>query len=261
MINGPPNVYVDLSALLDLRLGVLNLVCPEFATEYTLNGAYYARTVDEFDDSELKLPGGPYGKLDQATFKQLSQKLGIAEIAKNSLITKISLLASQLALGHLKNLVSLGLEAKIKIQYNVYPLELNSAEIAGVLASVTSLTDPSFEVELINLSPEEFSFALAKENYFAVIMYDYVDWVNRWDIQIREKPAVSTCLYVPKMFLGDLSSPTTQDALERLKTANSSTDPFEMSSKALSVFIPIQYEPMAAFCAALPNNPFSINTA
>jgi hypothetical protein len=261
VINGPPNVYVDLSALLDLRLGILNRVCPAFATEYTLNGAYYNRTADEFDDTGLSLPGGPYGKLDQKTFKELGQKLGTAGAAQGALITKVSLLASQLALGHLKNLVSLGLEAKIKIQYNIFPLKLSQAEMAGILASVTSLTDPSFEVELINLGPDEFTFERAKEAYFAVIMYDYVDWVNRWDIQLRQKPATKTCLYVPKLFLGDLSSPKTQETLERETSRNSPEYPFEVTSKALYAFIPIQFVPVSAFCAALPNNPFTTKPA
>lgn len=260
MKNQPNNLYVDLKATLDLRLGLLNLISPEFASHCTKNGSYFRRERDEFSSNDLNSEGVTFGSIEAGLFASLMQKVSVKDTSKNALLTKVPVLATALAGAHFRNRVKLGQPTRVRIHYNLHPLVLTEDERKAIETRLKEVTPPEFEVSAINLPPEQLTLDYCKETYFAMVMYEYVDWVNVNDIKIREKPMRDTCLYVPRLFMGNQDKKTVDELLEKKKQLGIKEDIFDLTARAITPFVPIQFVPVSAFCAAVPENPFSFSS-
>lgn len=252
------NIYVDLDSLFDLRLGLLNLINVDFAVSVTKSATYFNRLNDSFYSNETVDKDRTFGRLDQNLFKQLYSSFDKKKLVENSFYTKIPIFVMDLAKSHLANLVKQGIDSSIEIHYNIYPLVIKEENRLVIEESLYKLTESKFKIKVISLDFNNTSVADIIKEYFAIIKYDYVDWFNSKEKEIKQTAIVDSCLYVPRLFMGDIESEQTKQAFEEYTRLGGREDSFSLMSKAMSAFFPIQFVPVSAFSIGLPTNPFKL---
>jgi hypothetical protein len=229
-------IYVSIDTLLDLRLGTLIQISPDFAAILTSKKNYYTRKNDVFQIGD--------SKLQKEIFDNLYNKK-LNEIYKKSPCTKIHLFLLDL-IKALSNLCSnLSINVSDEIDLNFYPINISKKEqiiICKILEEklFNSIKVNPIYIELNNLTPE-----LVLEDYSCLVMYNYVEWINseKNKKSIANKKLKDIMLYCPMLY-------NTEDIpIEEIKKlTNKNLDPFDLQQGLVSSFIKIIYIPICVFC-------------
>lgn len=234
-------VYVSLDCLLDTRLGALSLINSDFCYEVTTAKSYFMREEDSFKTKKM-------GQLSKGVFKEIIRTKK-QEIVRNSLKTKMHGFIRELCTKLFFEAMSTPFHSGVEIDVNVYPYEFNESEARALIESLVICLGKEFSINLISKTHKQLDVAQVRENYRCVIMYEYHEWINLYDTEIKKKPLRDTGFYVPRLYFGQLPSG------EELKTfAENNTDPFSFSQQILAPLVLIQYLPIALFCADSPAN-------
>ena len=247
-------LYVDLDAVVDLRLGVLNLVSPPFAFDQTTHPEYFQREEDAFSSTRINpATNEPFGGLPRPLFKSVLVQCR-DKVLTASLRTKINKFVRQLCAAHLANVIRSGQEIRIIIEVNIHPFVMTpEAQIELTQTLQTDFFGLHFQVALIDISPQDLNLDVVRDNFFGLVRYEFFDWLNLHDTALRKKPIRDTCLYVPRLYAG--GKPTDAESLSLLaEFKKRKMDPMEKISQALANFVPIQFLPIAFFCADVPAN-------
>ena len=237
----PTKVYLSADALFDLRLGTLLTISQEFALEVTTNPKYYVRTSDVFSTEK-------FGELDRSIYESVFSTYK-EEVLKNSVVTKILSFVMGLILELVKQKDRLGIKNGIDLEVNTYPFVFTDQEAADLIRLIISRIGKVVSISIIYKEPEELTTEYVASNYLAVIMYKYHDWFNLHNDSVKKRALQNVAFYLPRVNF--LSEFTKED---KEKLAKHKTDPFELFSKAMKYFAPIQFAPIGLFSADLPGN-------
>lgn len=234
-------ILVSLDSLLDTRLGTLLKVSPEFAFNITNSENYYKREQDLFEDEK-------FGLLSKDNYSKLNDSFK-EEILKNSFKTKIYSFLFELCNSLIMKAISTPHACGAQIVINIYPYELNNLEVATLVRAVSLSLNEQFEVTAVNISNENLTCEHVKENYSALIMYSYGDWLNLHSRKMQTKILKEVVLYAPKI---NFVRPLNEDEIKLFQDNNS--DPYELTSMLICEFINLQFLPIKVFCADTPLN-------
>lgn len=230
-------IYVSIESLLDLRLGTLIQINPDFAALVTSKKSYYTRKNDIFTLGN--------NKLEKNIFNAIYDKK-INEIYKKSPVTKIHLFILDIikALGNF--CVNLSILPSSELDLNFYPLNINAKEQIIICKILQNKLHNCIKVNPIYLSNDNLNPEFVLENYSALVMYNYVEWLNnkKFNKSISNKKLADIMLYVP-MIYGDENIP--EEEIKQLK--DKKIDSFELFQGIVSPFIKIIYIPVNLFCA------------
>lgn len=241
-----PNVskklYVALDCLLDTRLGALVTISPDFAFEVTSQPSYYQREQDLFSSPA-------FGTLSVEKLGEVQTQLQ-QTVLKNSMMTRMYRFVRELASQFVLRGIGTPYTMAVQIEVNTYPYVLNAEETQAALQALAYRMGEQFEVSLVHKSPAEMGLSSVRQNYAAMVMYRYHDWLNLHDLEIKKKPLKEVILYVPRLYFGE---PPNAEALASFAEHN--TAPFELSQQVLAPLVQLQYLPIALYCVDTPSNP------
>ena len=241
-------LYVSIDALLDLRLGVMNAISPRFAAMVTTQAAYFQREEDRFSTLE-------HGELPPETLTQVLKSQG-KKILPAALRTKIGKFLKQLCAVHFHQMIKEGWEMSVEIDINLYPYVFTEDEVVALHEVLTLYLGRTFKFNLLNVPPKNMVLDQVRDAYFGMVMYDYAEWVNCHNTELQKKPLRDTCLYLPRLFFGNLDEARNKITAraEIADMRKNKQDPFEMFRQALGPFLSVQYLPVAFFSADIPEN-------
>jgi len=241
---GPKRLYVGLDAVMDLRLGVMNTISSDFALAVTQQSDYYVREEDIFEARGVDSQGRAFGKLSPELYASIMGKIP-QRVLLNSLRTKINRFVRQLCATHLRNAIHEGDAFNISIDVNIWPFHVAPAALDSYRQAMATFFGQFFNVTLIDKSWEQLTPQFVAEEYFGMVLYTYADWYNHHQAYFKQTPLRNTCLYVPRLWVPGKKPPS--EELELLTKRN--MDPFSLTSQVLMPFLPIQFVPIAFFCA------------
>lgn len=242
-------LYLASDALFDLRQGTLATINTEFAADVTTNKSYYFRETDEFSSDAIDLEtNAKLGTLSKEVYSKVYEQFK-DRVIRNSVMTKILPFVHTLCREFIRQTASTPFLSGFELDVNLYPFTFSHEETTELLECLVEILGTSFKINIINLSPENMSLEYVRNNYTALIMYDYSTWLNLHTEQLQKKPLAEVGLYVPKLYF--IRTLTDEEARELKKNK---TDLFEFMSRLLSPFFVIQHLPIAMFCANIPSN-------
>lgn len=241
-------IYTSLEALFDLRQGTLTYIDVDFATAVTSEKEYFTREVDVFSTEKLAKNGTPMGALRKEIFDAVYKKHK-DQILKNSLMSKVILFIADLYRQFSKQAILTPFLSSVELDINIYPFKLSEEEVSTLLECVVELMGGACTVNIIDLSESDLNVTYVKENYVAMVMYNYVDWFNLHTEDIQKRSLTQVGLYVPKL---NSIRKLTKEEMDEFKKKK--LTPFEFMVNALAPFITIQFLPISTYCANIPSN-------
>jgi hypothetical protein len=233
-------IYVGIECLLDLRLGTLITINPEFAFNVTNKEDYYTRRQDVFSVEENILDKNIYKEVSQA-YKQ--------DIIKASIKTKMTVFLREFCSILLAQAINTPYLSGVSVEVNFYPYTLTRQEELVILALVSKDLGDNFNISGVYKSEKELTVGFVKDNYCALVMYDYGNWLNIHNKDLQSKKLKEIALYAPKLNYGRLLTPE-----EEKEFSDKSTDMYELLKMFLTEFILLQFLPIGLYCADTPMN-------
>ena len=222
-------MLVELDSILDTRLGVLLDVAPDVVPAI-LAKDYHNRLWDVF-------PG-----VDFLAYQQRYQSRDKA-ILKNSWMTPMADMMTDFVKKTLQQTLQTPFHRVPKIDLNIYPYVLTDDEASVILKAAATKTANQCDIEIVSFSPEDLNPVFLKNNYEAVMMYDYQVWLEThsknglW----KKYSCPQVIVFAPLM----MKNPETYDS--NLKVESTYQD-FVTLSKAMSLYADIQFLPLEAYC-------------
>lgn len=240
-------IVVDIDALLDMRLGVINSVLGyEEGFKITSSPEYYRRKT--FDINTLS------GDIDFKTYCEILKKKP-KQIITNSLRTRMLEYVIEFAVQVVNKNIEIGKAIWVEICINLKHFKLSQEEEDQLILVIKKLTKANFDISINNYSDEALSPIWLKANASAIIKYDYVSWMNMHHQQfINNAPNSEFYVFVPRLLHTDVT-----DAKDKLENYDEyrktvTTDLFETSRQMLSPALQIAYLPPALYSADTPAN-------
>lgn len=233
-------IYISLDSLIDTRLGVLNTIDVDFAIDVVSDKKYFNREIDSFVDSKGDV-------LSNELYSKVSKKYSY--VLSNSVKTKMFIFLMQLCHAHIQQALTSPVKATLEIDINTYPYELDNNEVSKLLPVVSASIGNLFDINCIYVPYEKLTIDFITDNYNAMIMYNYHDWLNKHELALKRKPVKGLVVYVPKIYFGQVPD---KDDLKKL--SDEGTDAFAFTKKILSPLIEIDYLPINLYCIDSPFN-------
>lgn len=234
-------IYISLESLLDMRQGALAVLDDKFAYEVTTQADYFTREEDSFSSRK-------YGALSKELLTRLlNEKADL--IAANSLSTRMPRFIRELVNRLKEQAHNTPYHTSVAVEVNTYPCNMTPEENEVLLQVLRVSLGEGFQITLIHKAEAQLTYQHVKTNYMCMIMYNYVQWMNLYEKDIKKSPLKDMCFYVPKLYFG---VPPTAEELDELARHN--TDPFTFMQEAMAPLVPIQFLPIALYCADIPMN-------
>ena len=176
-------MYIDLDALFDTRIGLLNLLDKKLSIDLVDSDDYKYRFYDEFEYISNNVFINFYRERD-------------VSILKNSYITRaIELLFVELDV-ILTEKIDLGEDTPVTLDVNSYPYVLtdNEKELFKEAIQVYGLT-PNLTINILYEPITELTLAKAGGKYSIMIMYDATTWLDYQLSVSLNSSAIDTKLY------------------------------------------------------------------
>lgn len=248
MLTPVQKIYVTLDSLLDVRLGALSIINTDFAFEVVSDKRYFLRQEDVFETKT-------HGALSKEKLLSIIDQQG-NKVIRNSLITNAYLFIKELCTKLTIQYLTGPHRCTIELDINTHPYNFTQAEQDTLLSLFQTKIGQEFTIHLIHKSDAELTAGFCRENYLCMVMYNYANWVNLHDTELKKKPLRNTGLYVPKLYFTRMPDKEEMKAFEE-----NQLDIFQISAQILEPIVVVQYLPVALFSAATPENKFEYFTA
>lgn len=236
-------VYVSLDSLMDTRAAVLTVLNTEFAYKVTSSDLYHLRDEDVFGCADM-------GTLNKELYQKI-ERTRRRDLLPNAMRTRMFEFLEQLMTKLFLDALHTPYHSSVAIDVNYYPFELNEDEQLLMVASIGESLKGLYTVNLINKSPAELDIDYVRENYRAMIMYQYHDWMNHWDKEIKTKPLKDLTIFTPRLHH---IRAITEEEIKEAGFEKFNLDPFTLLQLLLKTTVLIQHLPIALFCADTPAN-------
>lgn len=176
-------MYVELDALFDTRLSIINLLNKNLSLELLGNENYTLRYFDEFDYISNNVFNNYYKNRNKT-------------VLQNSYITKlIELVVFELDV-ILSKKIDINDNTPVKLDVNVYPYELTDDEKEKIKEALLIYNIvPEVEIQIINISTEDLTLNQIGSNYSMAMMYDVTSWLEYQLAVSLNSSAIDTVIY------------------------------------------------------------------
>lgn len=228
LANCKSKVYVDLDSLLDTRLGTLNRIDPEIGIKYLTNPDYYTRDEDKFEGVDDEVFREMYNKRDKETLSVSSATQFCLELGRIviDLVTESHVSPTR---------------GEVSVTVNTYPYILNKEEKEAIKACVMFYTKETVDVDVIYKPLEELDGTFFKQDYVAIAMYHYIDWIELHLAKIAMDPLFDINFIAPQIFFID--KPTDEEDLKEMGDSETAFNAMELLMRGCFNLnlIPIEY--------------------
>lgn len=227
-------VMLMLDAVIDTRLGTLNLIDPEAVVGMNPPD-YLLRTRDEFQfmgiDNELF--DVAYRNRDEFTLR-------------SSIVTNI-LPIVQNAIHQYKTMINPSRNGPIELDLNIYPYNLDK-EVARVMADLVEFKLGGIvKVTPVRVPYENMTLSYLASNYHTVVIYDWVDWACANERSFRSEAAPGVTMIAPDILRGERLPEKPDDTV---RAAFKVAHPTAYMEFALADYIGLSFERVSFFSMA-----------
>lgn len=233
---------VELDAILDTRVGLMDTLDPESAVKLVANPKYYERQVDKFE---------PLCGMDDDIWKQAWKTRGI-ETLKHSLnsptIDLLHYMVTEVEFRAVEDPTLTG----AMVDLNIYPYKLSPEEREALAMAVAQRVGVNAPIRIYNQPAEYFTPNLVRTEYYAMLMYDHNAWfkAHQRELFATELGIPAVTMYAPKLALEEMPPPELCDFTKH--GARPGIDIFEAVAHGLQQYITLEYLPINHYCLAYP---------
>lgn len=255
-------IYVSLDAILDTRIGTVDKLCGTDVAMQVLSENYHSRQDDKFPAVKrfLEAKAQEFSPLvDQVpsnnvdAYKEAYAKRDTETLLRSTLTGAMDFL-QDITRVLMQQAISRPYHDGVRIVVNTYPYKLDEEEqqfvLAGLAAKMNAFTKVGipFELETIVKSDAELTPKYCKENFSAMLMYEYENWFFAQQRAFIQSPAPEVTLYAPAIY--HVQTPT-EEELEECK--RNLWTPFETVMKTARGWIDLKLIDVEHFSIVKPN--------
>lgn len=232
---------VELDALLDTRLGLIDTLDPEAAVRLVSGIDYFQRSTESYEKS---------CGISDTVFKEAWAKRN-KETLKHSLQTGLIHLLHCRVVEAERLSVSDPLIAGAHVEVTTYPYVLDEAEEYALAEAIAMCVGVHAPIELTHQPLAYYTPALLKKNYTFAFLYNHNEWLKAHANALNGgERAPSVTMYAPMLAYHSLPPAEISDYKGYGITAP--VDPFEATSYALKEAINLEFVPVHFYCAVWP---------
>lgn len=224
------DIYLDLDAIIDTRLGTLAKIDPKYAVAALDSGRYHKRMIDEFEGVTKEEFREAYAKRDLDTLRMsvLSNVVFfLRRLIKDSLVSSI---------------IHQRVE-KMCFTVNVWPYNFDDPGLVEMLiACIRFHTYSTSSVRIVSIPDEELTPDFCAKNFQIMIRYSWVDWMAKHKAYFERKGISGVTLVVPEIFYDTV--PTDED-IHRLDLRKH--NPFKMTEEITAALVRLKHMPVSLF--------------
>lgn len=188
------NMLVELDCLLDTRISTVSLINEKAAVEL-LKPEYRKRTWDDIHT----LTGG---LVDNETFREAYDNRGV-ETLINARCTAIVVMLNHFLMELEDQSTDSPEFDSTRVDVNVYPYDLSSDEQEMLVTAVMAYAGIQTQVKVVRFPYAEITPKRLKDNYHAVILYDFDKWFSL-HVEALEHVRIPRCtMLAPALYVKD----------------------------------------------------------
>lgn len=224
------NIYLDLDAILDTRMGTLAGLGENHAVTALETGRYHRRLIDEFEGVPKEVFREAYAKRDIDTLKR-------------SILSNMVFFLRRLVKDSLLEAVIHQRVEKMCFTVNVYPYDFTDPDLVEMLIGCIRFhTYSTSTVQIVSIPDEELTPEYCGSNYQIMIRYDWVNWLNKHKTFFEQKGIPSMTIVVPELFY---EAVPTQDDIDRLDLKK--LNPFRMTETVTAPMFRLKHMPVSLY--------------
>lgn len=224
------DIYLALDTVLDTRLGTLAVMGSEHAVRALDSGRYHRRLIDEFDHIPKQVFRQAYNKRDLETLKQ-------------SLVTNMVFFLRRLIKDSLLEAVVQQRVERMCFTVNVWPYDFSDPGLVEMLIGCIRFhTYSTSSVRIVSIPDEELTPQFCRDNFQIMIMYDWVEWLDKHKAFFENDGMPGVTLVVPEIFK---EAVPTQDDIDRLEL--NKHNPFRMTETICARMFRLKHMPISLF--------------
>ena len=158
-------ILVDLDALLDVRLALINEINPAAAHQALLSGYHHTREADQWVD------------VDHQTYRQrLASRT--SEILPKARITNCVFLLQHFCKEIMFDPNTIAKHSAIRVLINTYPYELAAEVMEAIRGAISTHLNGIAVVEIAYIRLEDLTPKYLADDFVRMVMYNWNDWMN-----------------------------------------------------------------------------------
>lgn len=221
-------IYVDIDALLDVRLSIVASIDPVIASDLAIANSYIKRTTDVFDG------------IDAETYSKAYAKRNAENLSKAMMTECVAFLG-----GLVKDVYTQAMTGphydKVVVVLNTAPYQLDRETSSELGIALSTWMCGFAEVEVVHIPVEHLTPIHCKAEYSVMIKYEYDEWMSYHTVGFASCSLYDIILYAPALYTKE---PGADDFKEAEKYFGSV---FSATEKLAAPLIKLQLLPAEVF--------------
>jgi hypothetical protein len=234
---------VELDAIQDTRLGLMDLLDPEAAVRLVANPDYFTRVIDKFE---------PLCGMDDDIFQEAWKKR-TKEVLKHSINTLVlDMIHYQVVEVEYRSVDDPTLAGAL-VDVNIYPYQLDRDEQTGLLMALAQRIGTQAQIRLVNQPPRYYTPALVKQEYYAMVLYNHNEWFAAHQAELFSDMGVKmpgVTLYAPQLVRSEMPPAELQDFTKH--GFRKDVGVFDVMARGMAGLVGLEYLPINQYCIAFP---------
>lgn len=236
-------IWVELETLLDVRLALIHLIDPD-ATPVVLKNGYDQRPIDDWEKLSL-------GRVSNSVFSEAYRDRNKG-VLKEAVPTRMNVYLKQLCKEIIDQRDTTPFGRSVHVEVNTWPYEFSSDEKEVLCAMVGFYVGEEVKVTTRYKTLEYLTPKRLRDDYSAVILYDFNEWFRFHHKALEEGGCPRTVLFAAALFIGEVPDP---DFLKDSMSAFSTNDPFRLLEMSLVAKIHLQFLNIDYYTPLPPKKP------
>jgi hypothetical protein len=224
------DIYLDLDAIIDTRMGTLAKIDPKHAVAALDSGNYHKRMTDTF------------AGVSKEEFRQVYAERDL-DTLRLSVLSNVVFFLRRLVKDSLVSSIMHQRVEKMCFTVNVWPYNFDDPGLVEMLIGCIRFhTYSTSSVRIISIPDEELTPDYCAKNFQIMIRYNWVNWMNKHKAFFEKRGIPNLTLVVPEMFYDEV--PTEED-IHRLELRKH--NPFKMTEEITAPLIRLKHMPVSLF--------------
>lgn len=182
-------IYVELDALLDTRLGTLNVMNPKFAEDTVSKPGYFTRVSDDFSvfcDVTFEDYKAAYAKRDMVTLE--NSVVTNATFVLNSVVNELNRQRSETPFA-----------STVTVEVNMWPYRPDSETRFELENAIASLLPMDIAVRSIDLPIDQLTLTHVARSYSGMLIYNFAEWMQLHVEEFKTVTIPGVTVLAPKL--------------------------------------------------------------
>ena len=235
---------VDIEAIVDTRLGLMDYLDPDCAVRLVSNPDYFTRVQDKFQ---------PLCGIPEAIWKEAWKTRGATgEALKRAINTPAIDLVHYMVLEVEYRAINDPQISGAEVDLNIWPYTLSDEERLALAAALTQRVGWKAPINVICQPPQYFTPSLCKGSYYAMVLYDHDAWfkVHQSELFATTVGMPKVTMYAPRLAAKEIPPPDMCDFSKH--GVKKKIDIFDAVAHGLSQYVGLEYLPVNQYCICYP---------